>query len=112
MIASAYTYQEAIGQADHAETLVQLGHLFKTMGNREAALTEYRHALAIDPHAPAARHELAEMGDRVQQQRRFDTQVIGGGVEALLTLSHTIAAMRSDLDRISWMLPEALACRL
>lgn len=107
--AAETVYREALALSDQADTHLQLGHLYKAMGRRAQALTEYRRAVELDPGAGDAVQELAEAGDHRQQERRFDAEVFGGGVEALLTLSHAIASMRTELDRLSRMLPEAQA---
>lgn len=107
--AAEAAYREALAQSEQADTHLQLGHLLKAMGNRGQALAEYRRAVELDPDAAGAVQELAEAGDHLQQERRFDAQLRGGGVEALLTLSHAIAGMRTELDRLSRMLPEAQA---
>ncbi len=107
--AAEAAYREALAQSDQADTHLQLGHLFKAMGKRGQALTEYRCAVELDPGAAGAVQELAEAGDHRQQERRFEAQLRGGGVEALLTLSHAISGMRTELDRLSRMLPEAQA---
>ena len=107
--AAETAYREALAQSDQADTHLQLGHLLKTMGKRGQALAEYRRAVELDPGAAGAVQELAEAGDHPQQERRFEAQLRGGGVEALLTLSHAIAGMRTELDRLSRVLPEAQA---
>ena len=109
LAAAETAYREALAQSEQADTHMQLGHLLKAMGNRGQALAEYRRAVELDPDAPEAVQELAEAGDLLQQERRFDAQLRGGGVEALLTLSHAISGMRAELDRLSRMLPEAQA---
>jgi GT2 family glycosyltransferase/tetratricopeptide (TPR) repeat protein len=102
-------YREALAQSDQADTHLQLGHLLKAMGDRGGALAEYRRALELDPDLPGAAQELAEAGDAGQGRRRFDAELRGGGVEALLTLGDAISRMRADLDRLASLLPEARA---
>lgn len=107
--AAETAYREALALSNQADTHLQLGHLYKAMGRRSQALTEYQCAIDLDPGTGDAVQELAEAGDRQQQERRFETEVRGGGVEALLTLSYAIASMRTELDRLSRLLPEAQA---
>ena len=102
-------YRLALSQEELADTHVQLGHVLKLRGDRAAAVAQYRRAAGIDPSHPGAIDELARAGEAPAPMEEFDPVQRGAGVEALLTLSHGIAAMRAELDRLGAQLPDALA---
>jgi len=101
-------YRTAIGLADEADTHLQLGHLFKMLGNRDAALVEYERAVERDLSNSSAIHELAEMGQAKELELRARGLLYGGSLETLWSLSGKVAALRQELDRVSRLLPDAV----
>jgi O-antigen biosynthesis protein len=99
-------YRTALASSDQADTHLQLGHLFKSLGNRSAALSEYRRACELDESNMAAAHELAEAGQVREQERRASAGLLGGAYRALSDLSGTISALQSELDRVRRLVPD------
>ena len=94
---------------EDADTHLQLGHALKLQRRRGAALASYRRAVELNPSLPEAVAELAAMGEAVQQAAAFDVQLRAGGGDALVAMSKTLLAMRSQLDAMLTALPAAAA---
>jgi GT2 family glycosyltransferase/Tfp pilus assembly protein PilF len=107
--AAEAAYRSALALSDQADTHLQLGHLFKMVGNRAQAVTEYRRAVELEPDLLGGVQELAEAGERSLQDQRFRTRLRDGDVDAMLTVTNAIANMQAELDRLSRALPEAQA---
>jgi GT2 family glycosyltransferase/tetratricopeptide (TPR) repeat protein len=98
-----------LAQPGDADAHLQLGHALKLQGRRNAALAAYSRAAELDPASPAASVELAAMGEPSRQVAAFDAQLRAGGTDALIAMSQTLLAMRSQLDEMIAALPDAAA---
>jgi GT2 family glycosyltransferase/tetratricopeptide (TPR) repeat protein len=98
-----------LAQPGDADAQLQLGHALKLQGRRNAALAAYSRSAELDPASPAASVELAAMGEPSRQAAAFDAQLRAGGTDALVAMSQTLLAMRSQLDEMIAALPDAAA---
>jgi GT2 family glycosyltransferase/tetratricopeptide (TPR) repeat protein len=101
-------YRAALSLDDKADTHLQLGHLFKMLGDRNRAQQAYQRATELAPGNSTAVHELAEMGATKEQERRALGNLRDGALEILWSLNKQIDALRTDINRISRMLPDSI----
>ena len=101
--------QVLTARPDVSDTYLQLGHVLKLQGRRAAALAAYQDALRLNPASSDAIAELANAGQPTQLQRIFQAELRAGGGEALIAMSHALAAIQRQLEAMVDRLPNLLA---
>ncbi|MCQ0988468.1 tetratricopeptide repeat protein [Jiella marina] len=92
-----------------ADAHLQMGHALKLMGRRAEAMSAYETVLEIDPAHRDASWELVQAGDPAEQNRAFASQLVGHGLETMLTLAAEMSALRARMDEIARILPDVAA---
>jgi GT2 family glycosyltransferase/tetratricopeptide (TPR) repeat protein len=103
-------YRAALARLpENAEIHLQLGHLFKLQGRRAEAVAAYRRAAELQPSLEAAWAELFHAGCAEGQQQRFEKQLEGGGIDALLEATGEVRRLRDAVMRLAETLPDLAA---
>ncbi|WP_141919927.1 tetratricopeptide repeat protein [Zymomonas mobilis] len=84
---------------EEPESYVQLGHVYKISGRRQAAINCYQKALKLDEKCEAAYKELYLAGETAIQQTTFTQKNIFLGLEKTLEISNQIDALKQSVKK-------------